>query len=60
MISLQESTAVLTPSLGGEDYDDMIYLVDKTKPIPDPSALFPLGSASLFDFSGCRRRFKKS
>lgn len=42
-------------SLGDSDYDDMIYLVDRVRPVPEPLSMLLLGSG-LLGLIGLRRK----
>ena len=43
------------PNLGDGDYNDMLYLVDRVRPIPEPISMLLFGSG-LFGLIGLRRK----
>jgi len=46
-------------NVSDKDYDDMIYLVGKVAPIPEPATMLLLGSGLIGLAGYARRRFKK-
>lgn len=44
--------------LGDEDYDDMMFLVDKVRPIPEPATMLLVG-AGLLGVGAFRRKFRR-
>jgi hypothetical protein len=43
------------PTLGDEDYNDTIFLVDRVRPIPEPMSMLLMGSG-LVGLVGLRKR----